>query len=114
MSDPDLTQPKVRAMFSDIQSKVFDNSCTSSGCHGNSNTQAALNLTTGISYSQLVNVSSRENPSLKRVLPGSSAQSLLILKLEGNGTSLMPPSGKLPKEIIDSIKVWIDKGALNN
>jgi hypothetical protein len=112
--DPIPTPSGMSAKLSDIQVKVFNVSCALSGCHGGSSVAANLNLTSGNSYNQLVNVSSLENPSLKRVLPGSSAQSLLIRKLEGNGTSLMPPSGKLSKEIIDSVKAWIDKGASNN
>ncbi|MCS7052993.1 MAG: hypothetical protein NZM09_04585 [Ignavibacterium sp.] len=112
--EPSPTQSGVTAKLSDIQIKVFNVSCATSGCHGGSNVAANLNLTSGNSYNQLVNVNSNENPSLKRVVPGSSGQSLLIRKLEGNGTSLMPPSGKLKQEIIDSIKAWIDRGALNN
>lgn len=112
--EPSTTQSGVTAKLSDIQIKVFNVSCATSGCHDGSNIAANLNLTSGNSYNQLVNVNSNENPSLKRVVPGSSGQSLLIRKLEGNGTSLMPPSGKLKQEIIDSIKAWIDRGALNN
>lgn len=112
--EPNPTPSGMSAKLSDIQVKVFNVSCAISGCHGGSGVSANLNLTSGNSYSQLVNVNSLENPSLKRVLPNSSAQSLLIRKLEGNGTSLMPPSGKLSKEIIDSVKAWIDRGALNN
>ncbi len=112
--EPNPTPSGMSAKLSDIQVKVFNVSCAISGCHGGSVVAANLNLTSGNSYSQLVNVNSLENPSLKRVLPNSSAQSLLIRKLEGNGTSLMPPSGKLSKEIIDSVKAWIDRGALNN
>ncbi len=116
VSDPDPTpQPSgMTAKFSDIQAKVFNVSCASSGCHGGSIVASNLNLSASSSYNQLVNVNSLENPSLKRVAPGSSAQSFLIRKLEGNGTSVMPPSGKLSKQIIDSIKAWIDRGALNN
>lgn len=112
--DPNPTPSGLTAKFSDIQAKVFNVNCATSGCHGGSSTAGGLNLSSGASYSQLVNVNSLENPSMKRVLPGSSAQSLLIKKLEGNGTSVMPPSGKLSKEIIDTIKVWIDRGAFNN
>jgi cytochrome c5 len=114
VTDPEPQPTGMAAKFSEIQTKVFNVSCASSGCHGGSNVAANLNLTSGNSYNQLVNVNSLENPALKRVAPGSSGQSLLIRKLEGNGTSVMPPSGKLSKEIIDSVKAWIDRGALNN
>jgi hypothetical protein len=114
VTDPDPKPSVTQTTFTEIQNKVFNVSCTSSGCHGGSNIQGGLNLTAGVSYSQLVNVNSLENPSLKRVQPGSSAQSFLIRKLEGTGTSIMPPSGKLSQSTIDSIKAWIDRGALNN
>lgn len=114
VTDPDPKPSITLTTFSEIQTKVFNVSCASSGCHGGANIQGGINLTSGVSYSQLVNVNSLENPSLKRVLPGSSAQSFLIRKLEGTGTSIMPPSGKLSQATIDSIKAWIDRGALNN
>lgn len=109
-----INNNEMSSKFSDIQTKLFNVSCALSGCHSGSNPSGNLNLTSGSSYNQLVNVNSRENPSIKRVLPSSSSQSLLIRKLEGNGTTIMPPSGKLSQKIIDSVKVWIDKGALNN
>lgn len=114
VTDPEPKPTGMAAKFSEIQTKVFNVSCALSGCHGGAIVSANLNLTTGNSYNQLVNVNSLENSSLKRVAPYSSAQSLLVRKLEGTGTSIMPPSGKLDKVIIDSIKAWIDRGALNN
>jgi hypothetical protein len=62
----------------------------------------------------LVNTSSVEVPSLKRVLPGNPDQSYLIQKLEGHaavGAQMplgMPP---LPQSTIDVIRQWIANGA---
>ena len=42
--------------LSDIQAKVFNQSCALSGCHGSTNTQAGLLLTDGNSFANLVNI----------------------------------------------------------
>jgi hypothetical protein len=101
----------MRATFSSIQVEVFSTSCALSGCHAGSQNP---NLSAGQSYNNLVNVSSLENPSMLRVKPGESGNSLLIKKLTGDGTSIMPPAGQLSQAKIDSIASWINKGALNN
>ncbi|MBK7105698.1 MAG: hypothetical protein IPH62_10480 [Ignavibacteriae bacterium] len=102
--------------FSDIQKNVFDASCAFSGCHAGASSQAGLQLTSGDSYSNLINKTSVLNPNFKLVEPGNSENSFLIkmLKHTGEGTSQMPPSGKLSNSVIDSIAAWIDRGALNN
>ncbi len=102
--------------FSDIQTNVFDASCALSGCHAGSSVSAGLDLSNGNSYAELVNKSSVLNPNFKLVEPGNSENSFLIkmLKHTGEGTSQMPPSGKLNNSVIDSISAWIDRGALNN
>jgi len=101
----------LSATFSSIQQQVFTPSCAIPACHGGSQPP---DLTSGNSYNNLVNIASTQNPSLSRVKPGDSANSWLIRKLTGNGTSLMPPAGQLPQATIDSIKLWIDNGAVNN
>jgi hypothetical protein len=103
--------PGLRSDLSSIQQYVFTPSCTN--CHGASTPESGLNLSEGASYSNLVGAQSVES-NLLRVESGNSAQSWLIKKLEGNGTSMMPPTGSLSRAVIDSIKIWIDSGALNN
>jgi hypothetical protein len=72
-------------------------------------------LTDGNSFSNLVNVQSVLFTSLKRVEPGSSANSGLIKMLKGELLPRMPQSRTpLPIEAIDSIAAWIDGGAPNN
>ncbi|MBK8943900.1 MAG: hypothetical protein IPM32_01395 [Ignavibacteriae bacterium] len=102
--------------FSDIQTNVFNVSCALSGCHVGSSLSAGLDLSNGKSYEELVNKSSALNPNYKLVEAGNSENSFLIkmLKHTGEGTSQMPPSGKLSNSVIDSISAWIDRGALNN
>ncbi len=48
------------------------------------------------------------------IVPGEVANSLLAQKLQGTAKSggIMPPSGKLPDEIIQTILQWIAEGAL--
>lgn len=102
------------AKFSDIQMKVF-NSCAIAGCHSAASNQGNLTLTSEQSYSNLVNVQSVLFPSFKRVLPGDDGQSLLIKILKGEVSPRMPlNSTPLSNDVIDSIKAWINRGALNN
>lgn len=105
----------VSSKLSDIQSKVFTQSCALSGCHGTTNNQANLLLTDGNSFTNLVNVQSFLFPQFKRVESNNSANSLLIKILKGEVSPRMPLSrDPLSAATIDSIAKWIDNGALNN
>lgn len=113
-SPPPNNSSAPLANFSDIQAKVF-NSCASANCHSAQANQGNLNLTSGQSYSNLVNVQSVLFPSFKRVLPGDDGQSLLIKILKGEVNPRMPlNSTPLPNDVIDSLAAWIKKGAPNN
>ncbi|MCZ7556916.1 MAG: hypothetical protein M5R41_11000 [Bacteroidia bacterium] len=107
---PDGPLP-VSARFSDIEAKVFAVSCATAGCHGGANPQAGMDLSAGRSYDALVNVNSLYFPAQKRVTPGNSAESVLISLLRREKQPAMPPAGALEAAIIDSIAVWIDRGA---
>jgi hypothetical protein len=110
---PNITAPLSK--LSDIQSKVFNQNCATSGCHGATNTQANLLLTDGSSHGSLVSVPSILYPQFNRVEPFSSANSLLIKILKGEVNPRMPYNGTpLASAVIDSIAKWIDKGALND
>lgn len=102
-----------KTTFADIQTQVFDVSCALSGCHGSNSPQANLNLTSGNSYDNLVNVQGFFYTAYKRVEPGNSSNSLIIKALRGDGL-LMPPTGGINNDVIDSIAAWIDRGAINN
>lgn len=108
------TTQKTLTSFSKIQTEVFNVSCALSGCHGDNATQANLLLTEGNAYQNLVGVTSLLYPQFKIVEPGNSANSLLIKVLKGDGVTQMPLGGSLDSSVIDSIALWIDKGALNN
>lgn len=103
------------AKLSDIQVKVFTNTCAVANCHSAAANQANLTLTSGQSFSNLVNVQSVLFPQFKRVEPGSAGNSLIIKILKGEVSPRMPLSGTpLSNDVIDSIEVWINRGALNN
>lgn len=111
--EPDSSIPFSK--FSSIQEKVFSPRCDRPGCHGTTNTQANLLLGEGKAYQNLVGVQSIIFPVLKRVLPDSSSQSLLIKILKGEVSPRMPLEGDfLSDAVIDSIAKWIDDGAINN
>lgn len=117
-SDSGNTVPPGTSLskFSEIQSRVFTPTCAVAGCHGGSNVQANLSLSEGNAYNNLVNKQSFRNPNFVRVKPGDSGNSFLIkmLRNTGEGTTVMPPTGKLSDAVIDSIALWINNGALNN
>lgn len=88
------------------------------GCHTGANPAQGLNLSSGSSYSGLVNVTASEcNDGRKRVLPGHPSQSYLLDKLMGVdlcfGTK-MPKLGMLSGAQIQTISDWICTGAPNN
>lgn len=112
---PNLGTQAPLSKLSDIQTKVFTQSCALSGCHGPTNNQANLLLTDGNSFSNLVNVQSVLFPQFIRVEPNNSANSLLIKILKGEVSPRMPLNrDPLSAAVIDSISAWINKGALNN
>ena len=110
----DTTAAGLQSKLSSIQQYVFSPSCAITGCHSATSPQQDLNLSSGSSYSNLVDVTSHEDGVMKRVAPGNSTQSWLMKKLNGDGTSLMPPAGQLAQAMIDSVAAWIDAGAVNN
>lgn len=107
------TDGPVTASFADINERVLQVSCATSGCHAGQFAQSPrLDENT---YNNLVDVASTERPSMDYVEPGDSENSWLMKKLLGEGTTIMPSGGpKLDDAIIDSIRVWIDNGAMNN
>lgn len=101
----------VRAQFSDIEQRVFAQSCATAGCHAGSNPQAGLDLSPGMAYASLVGANSLNYPDEKLVEPGSSEQSVLIGLLRRDRQPAMPPAGSLDPAVIDSIAAWINREA---
>lgn len=109
---PDDSKSKMPATFNAIQTEVFNKSCAYSGCHAGNLPAAGLDLTAGNSYDNIVN---KEIFGLMYVKPGSADESYLFDRINSNSSSsVMPPTGKLPQSVIDSVRAWINAGALNN
>ncbi len=51
---------------------------------------------------------------MQHVVPGNPEESELYQRLTGDGVPVMPPTGKLPDEIIQLFYNWIQQGAKNN
>ncbi len=101
--------------FSKIQKQVFTPRCATSGCHKGLMSAMGLDLSLGNAYQNIVNVNSREMPSLKLILPGNSADSYLIRKIRGqNILGRMAPCGRPPlsNSMINATGEWVDRGAL--
>lgn len=48
------------------------------------------------------------------IVPGKSTESLLLKAISYSNPKLqMPPNGKLPDEVIENFRVWIDSGAID-
>ena len=83
----------------DVQPLLRQN-CVS--CHGAAQQQGGLRLDRKSSL----------QGGIRRVVPGSSANSLMYHRLVGNEYGLqMPPTGPLRPEQISIIRAWIDQGA---
>ena len=100
--------------WSDIQANVFTPTCATANCHSGGNPSGGLNLQSANSHAQLVNVASTGS-ALDRVEPGFPDDSYLIHKLEGTGgVAIMPPAGALDQADIDTIRQWIQDGAVDD
>jgi len=101
--------------LAELQSTIFSPRC--SGCHtgGGGSLPTSMNLSsTAATFASLVNVTSVEEPTQKRVLPNTPNNSYIITKLSGTQTvgQRMPLGGPfLSQAEIDSVRAWIQAGA---
>lgn len=106
-----LTNPAFGANIQEIFSR---RGCASANCHGTS-ALGSLTLTSGSSYTSLVNIDATGDPSKKRVTPNDAQNSYLVMKVEGRAGDRMPLGlGTLDNIDIANIRNWIDTGAPNN
>lgn len=107
------TDINMRSNFSSIQTELFDKNCATSGCHVGEFAPASLDLSRGNAYKNIVGVKS--SGELMYINQGNSSESYLYQRISSNDVSnVMPPTGRLNQAFIDSLKLWIDNGALNN
>jgi hypothetical protein len=115
-------------LSSNIQ-PIFNVSCALAGCHSGAVPVQGLDLSTGKTFSNTVNVKSTEIPSRTRIMPGKpdGADSYLVQKIEamppGYAGAQMPqgcpgaPLGGaqcLTADSITAIRQWIMECAQNN
>ncbi len=118
---PTAVEP-VQPTLSSIQAQVFNRSCALPSCHSSVSQRGGLILEAEKSYANLVNVrcvnDTARSQNKRRVVPFKPDSSFLFIKITGPGSgegSLMPDgAGKLPQQMIDAIRQWIEQGAQNN
>ena len=111
------TPPPPAPTLTKLQADIFTPICAV--CHdGNSASLPGVqNLTAGHTYASIVDVTSIEDPTLKRVNPSDPDNSYLVRKIEGAAGIVgerMPKGGALTQAQIDEVRAWIAAGALNN
>ena len=102
--------------LSSIQQHIFTAICIQ--CHSGAAAPLGLALNTGLSWSNLVGMSSVEVPELLRVNPGDPESSYIVWKIEGRSgiVGARMPLGLAPlsDEQIAAIRGWIADGAQDN
>lgn len=104
---------------------LLNNTCTGAACHDATTPMQGLNLTSAVSYANLVGVNSTELPAMKRVLASQPDSSYLVHKIQGTqitvgGSGVRMPEGCggaipcLSNTTINLIRNWILQGALDN
>lgn len=102
---------EIRAEFNSIQKNIFDAYCIS--CHAGEFASGGLDLSSGKSYDNLINkLNASGNQNL--ISPRKSDESYLVIRLTADNSQIMPPTGAIDSHLIDTLKVWINSGALNN
>lgn len=107
--------PTVLAVPDSIQ-QIFTANCAFSGCHGGATPQQGQDLSDAVtSYAHIVDVASNERSAFKRIAPGDSANSYIVMKLRNDprkGGQPMP-LGAYPLDgvLVMRIALWAQQGA---
>lgn len=115
---PGIVPRAAVSLSRDIQ-PIFTANCATSFCHvTNSPLGAPMSLEDGKTFDENVGKPSLEVPSFKRIEPGSSSLSYLVLKIEGDPMIILAPmplgAPALDATVILLIRQWIDEGGRNN
>ena len=105
------------ATFTRVQNEIFTPTCTVIGCHDTVGQQEGLVLTPDSSFASIVDVPSRQVPSLDRVEPGDPAASYLYRKVTGSsivGERMPFASPALTDAQMQLVRNWILRGAPND
>ena len=121
--EPEPTPP-LEGKLSSLQANVFTPTCATSSCHSSTSKAGNLELTSGKSFAQLVNVFAENGTAkaegVKRVAPGKAEESFLVIKVQtitkvdyGVSMPTTSPTG-VPADQLAAIKAWINNGAKDN
>jgi hypothetical protein len=105
------------ATFIRVQNEVFLQTCATAGCHDTITRQAALDLSAGQAYVQIVNIASVQIPSLMRIAPNDPGNSYLFQKISSSSPAAglrMPSGAILADSQINLVRDWILRGAPND
>ncbi len=99
---------------------IFNANCAVPGCHTGTSPEQGMNLSAGVSHSNIVGVASNES-ALFRVKAGDPDSSYLVHKIQGtqgtvggSGSRMPLARSALSTDNINMIRDWISAGALNN
>ena len=97
--------------YAEIQSEIFNKSCV--GCHGGGAPSGDLNLESGQSYQNLVNVLNSSSTATL-VVPDKPGESYLLLRMVSSQGDVMPPAGNVSENLLELVEKWIENGAQDN
>jgi hypothetical protein len=115
--------PSASVGFDAFQQQVLTPSCATANCHVSPSPQGGLNLSEGVSYTSLVNITPANatgaNDGLKRVMPGKPDSSLLYHKLvfppghhvHDYGNVMPVGTGGVSAGQLEWVRQWIMAGA---
>jgi hypothetical protein len=95
-----------------VKEKIDQICANADGCHGQG--AGGMGLAPGAEFDAMINVTSTENPPMKRVLPGDPAHSYVYLKLACEGGidgGCMPLSTGFDPQLAQLFHDWIEAGA---
>ena len=98
-----------------LSTDIFTPRCATTGCHSGAGASGSMSLAADRIEVEAIDVSSVQQPDLKRIDPGDPEGSYLLRKVRGDAGisfSQMPPSGgTLTAAQIEQIRAWIEDGA---
>jgi hypothetical protein len=116
-TNPICLEAETHSDFAWLQQNVFTPSCATAMCHVGDDASVGLRLEEGEAYNNLVNKGSSTKSTWVRVVPGSTAQSYLMVAL-GRAPGPEPEDGFMPigspplcGEKLAAIERWIVAGA---
>ena len=111
------TEATKHSDFAWIQEHVLTPSCATAMCHAGAEPSVDLSLEAGKAYANLVNKGASTASGWVRVVPGSPAQSYLMVAF-GRAPGPMPRDGFMPigapplcAAKLDAVERWISAGA---